>query len=160
MATKFTSSPSTAWLQPGALPSSVWKLSVNVNVLINAQKNCIEDNYHCSHTLEFYPVVYLALVSWVLIREQWAWKLSGSVSVSFYAARIEWIEKEGCLTCVDCPSLHILLCICCFFLRLERLKIPVLAQSLADLYNQSLDKIRQPAFKEVDSIPWFLYPML
>lgn len=120
---------------------------------INAQRNYIKDNYHCCHTLEFYPVVYLALVSWVLSREQWAWKFSGSDSVLFYAAKIELIEEEGCLTCMDCPSLHILHCMCCFFRQLERrLKIPILGHSLADLLNESLDKIRRPAFKEVDPI--------
>lgn len=117
---------------------------------INAQKNYITDNYPCCHTLEFCPVVYLAFVSWVLSREQWAWKFSGSDFVLFYATRI---GKEGCLTCMDWLSLHILHCMCCCFHQLERrVKIPTLGQSHADLLNQRLDKTRQPAFEEVDPI--------
>lgn len=42
----------------------------------------------------------------------------------------------------------------------RRLKIPILGWLLADLLNQSLDKIRQSAFKEVDPISSFLYLML
>lgn len=132
-------------------PKSESFLSMLMHSSINAQKNYIKDDDYCCLTLEFYPVIYLALVSWVLSREQWAWKFSGSHCVWFYTARIGWIEV--CLTCMDCPSLHILHCMeCCFHQLARRLKIPILGQLLADLLNQSLYKIRQSAFKEVDPI--------
>lgn len=84
MATRFTFSLGTADSCLGPFPpKSESFLSVLMHSSINAQKNYITDNYHCCHTLEFYPVVYLVFVSWVLSREQWAWKLSRSDSVLF-----------------------------------------------------------------------------